>query len=51
MVPAGSWYVKMPPRKPVGQWLVENMPRGIEFELPDRRESEREIPFAGQTDE
>ena len=34
-----------PPRKPMGQWLVENMPRGIDLEIPSRRESGREIPF------
>ena len=37
-------------RKPLGRWLVENVPHGIELELPDRKnEPEREIPF--QTDE
>ena len=38
-----------PPRKPMGQWLVENMPRGIDLEIPSRRESEREIPFIGRS--
>ncbi len=33
------------------QWLVENMPRGIDLELPSRRERERPIPFAAQVDE
>ncbi len=33
-----------PRRKPLGQWLVENLPRGIELELPERR-SDRKIPF------
>ncbi|MCY3949002.1 MAG: hypothetical protein OXF61_07330 [Acidimicrobiaceae bacterium] len=28
----------------VGRWLVENMPRGYDLELPDRRSS-RAIPF------
>ena len=37
-----------PPRKPMGQWLVENMPRGIDLEIPSRRESGREIPFITQ---
>ena len=37
---------KTPPRKPLGQWLVENMPRGTNLEIPgDRNESGREIPF------
>ena len=35
------------PKEPLGQWLVKNMPRGIDLELPDRHnESKREIPFA-----
>lgn len=50
VVPADAWYAKMPPRKPLGQWLVENMPRGIELEIPDRREPEREIPFSTRED-
>ena len=29
----------------LGQWLVENMPRGIDLELPSRDEPERPIPF------
>lgn len=33
------------PRIPLGQWLVENMPRGTDLEVPDRRESNRKIPF------
>ncbi len=32
------------PRTPLGQWLVENVPRGANLEAPDRR-SNREIPF------
>ena len=31
--------------KPLGQWLVENMPRGVDLELPSRDEPERPIPF------
>lgn len=33
------------PRIPLGQWLVESMPRGIDLELPSREEPEREVPF------
>ena len=50
VVPADAWYAKTPPRKPLGQWLVENMPRGIELEIPSRREPEREIPFSTRED-
>ena len=39
------------PRKPMGQWLVENMPRGANLEIPRDRESRREIPFVtGETE-
>ena len=37
--------IERPPRQPLGQWLVENMPRGVNLEIPDRAESSREIPF------
>ena len=33
------------PRKPLGQWLVENLPCGVELELPNRKETGRPIPF------
>ncbi len=33
------------PRKPLGQWLVENTPRGTNLEIPSRREKDRSIPF------
>lgn len=50
VVPKREWERRVAPKKPLGQWLVENMPRVGELELPDRRnEPEREIPF--QTDE
>ena len=32
----------------LGQWLVENMPRGTDLELPSRNEPERPIPFNTQ---
>ena len=33
------------PDKPLGQWLVDNMPRGVDLEIPADRKSSREIPF------
>ena len=45
VVPADTWYAKTSSRKPLGQWLVENTPRGIELEIPSRHEPERAIPF------
>ena len=47
VVPAGKWYAKESPRKPMGRWLVENMPRGANLDIPATRGSRREIPFAG----
>ncbi len=47
LLPAKLWQNKKPPRKPMGQWLIENMPRGIDIEIPERHEPEREIPFIG----
>ena len=51
VVPADTWYAKTSYRKPLGQWLVENTPRGIELEIPSRRASGREIPFINESDE
>ena len=38
-------------RKPMGQWLVENMPHGVDLELPDRREPYRPTPFLNRENE
>ena len=44
VVPAPVWDEQQSPRKPLGQWLIENMPRGMDLDLPDRS-STRKIPF------
>ena len=44
VVPADTWHAKTASRKPLGQWLIENVPRGTNLEAPDRR-SNRPIPF------
>ncbi len=44
VVPVSVWEAKASERKPLGQWLIENVPRGVELELPDRS-STRPIPF------
>ena len=51
VVPERVWREHAPPpRKPLGQWLIENMPRGTNLEIPDRGgDSRREIPFADWT--
>lgn len=48
VVPAAAWREKVEEREPFGSWLVRNAPRGIELELPDRRDPERPIPFASE---
>ena len=48
VVPAATWYEKAPPRQPLGKWLIENVPRGLNLDLPSDRRSEREIPFSEQ---
>ena len=40
-----------PPRMPMGQWLLEKMPRGMYTDEPFERGSERPIPFADWTEE
>ena len=38
-------------RMPLGQWLVENMPRGTNLAVPDDEYSFDEIPWTEETDE
>ena len=45
VVSASDWYARRSPRKPMGQWLVENMPRGVNLNVSRSRMSRREIPF------
>ena len=40
-----EWRSLKRPKKPLGLWLIENMPTVGELELPDRNEPDREIPF------
>ena len=46
VVPEEEWLKREEPRIPLGRWLVENMPRIDDLELPDRREPERAPPFS-----
>ena len=39
------WREKSLPEKPLGRWLIENMPRGTNLEIPRDRTSTRAIPF------
>lgn len=46
VVPEAVWQEHIAKRPPLGKWLADNMPRGAELPLPDRRDPPREIPFA-----
>ncbi len=45
LVPGKLWQAKETSKKHMGQWLIENMPRGTNLPVPNRRESRRKIPF------
>lgn len=47
VIPEHMWDARSSSPVPMGCWLVENMPRGYELELPDRA-STREVPFTGR---
>ena len=46
VVPERVWQEKSPPEKHLGRWLIENMPRGLNWEIPRDRRSNRPIPFS-----
>ena len=50
VVPERLWQSQARPPKPLGQWLIENVPRGTDLEVPDRS-SNREIPFINDEDD
>ena len=41
-----TWREQAPIRQPLGRWLVDNVPRGLNLEIPRERGSDRRIPFA-----
>lgn len=45
IVPEEVWLKRSEPRIPLGRWLVENMPKIDDLELPDRHEPGRPSPF------
>ena len=45
VVPERLWESRSSCEVPMGRWLIENMPRGYELELPGRH-SNRDAPFA-----
>ena len=49
IVPEEEWLKRAEPPIPLGRFLVENMPRIDDLELPDRAEPDRSSPFEGWT--
>lgn len=46
VVPEALWEERQAERPSLGQWLVENLPRGADLVPPDRKDPPRAIPFA-----
>ena len=49
VVPAELWHSSKKTLKPLGEWLVENIPRDTNLNAPERHEPGRETPFASGT--
>ena len=47
VVPEAIWRAKSGSGRPLGHWLIDNMPRGTDLAqvLPSRSEPQRVIPF------
>ena len=45
VVPDLLWRTQPPARKPLGQWLVDHVPRGANLEIHVGRKSWRPMPF------
>ena len=50
VVPEMMWLARGIPGQSLGKWLVENAPRGVNLEPPNRSSS-RPIPFGDETDQ
>ena len=46
VVPAELWESHSNPRVPLGRWLVQHFPAGMDLAEPDRRDPPRPVPFA-----
>ena len=51
VVPEADWHGRSSQRKPLGRWLVKNVPRGVALPMPDSRASARATPFADEHEE
>lgn len=45
VVPERMWEARESSRPPLGRWLVDNVPRGANLDLPAHRGSRRKVPF------
>ncbi len=45
VVPASQWNANNPSREPMGKWLVDNIPQGVDLNFHFDRKSGRQIPF------
>lgn len=50
VVPAADWDERASAGKSLGQWLVENSPKGQEMAIPNRRELGRPTPFSEEVE-
>ena len=46
VVPAASWDARQARDRHLGRWLLENVPRGLDWEIPRDRQSNRPVPFS-----
>ena len=46
VVPAASWDAKEARDRHLGRWLLENVPRGLNWKIPRDRRSNRAVPFS-----
>ena len=46
VVPAASWDARQARDRHLGRWLLENVPRGLDWEIPRDRQSNRPMPFS-----
>ena len=51
IVPEDVWEANQIQRKPLGKWLVENVPRDTNLEIPRDRGSKRPIPFIEEAED
>ena len=51
IIPAEDWNRLQTPRPHLGRWLVDNVTRGMNWEIPRDRQSYRPVPYAAEAEE